>query len=961
MKTFLHYVAQDIIKKYGNNLSNIAVVFPNKRASLFLNNELARLSEKPIWSPAYITISDLFRQHTNLQTANPLKLVCVLYKVFQKITGSSESLDHFYGWGQLMITDFDDIDKNMADADKVFANLNDYHEFDDISYLTPEQEEILKRFFSNFSNDHNSELKKRFLNIWSNFRNIYHSFNEALAEEGLAYEGQLYRTVVEVGNLEFKYDKYLFVGFNMMQRVEQELCNQLQKANKAAFYWDFDKYYLNPKRQGNTITSGAGHYISQYLKYYPNELDNMEEDIYDNLAKSKDINYVSATTENIQARYISKWLLENNRYKAGKRTAIVLADESLLQTVIHCIPNEVEKVNITTGYPLAQSPITGFVKQLIGLQTLGYRKDLDKYRLHWVQILLHHPYIKYVSEESKEIFCELEEKKTFYLSKEQLGKDENLRMLFSTPYSNDDSKLSTNSKLLHWIIDMLRIVGTGIGMSQDNDDPLAEESIFRMYTLLNSMVALVDSKELDVDMITLEKLINQVIQSTTIPFHGEPAEGIQIMGVLETRNLDFDHVLVLSCNEGNLPKGVNDNSFIPYAIRRAYGLTTVDNKVSIYSYYFHSLLQRAGDITLVYNNATSDGQTGEMSRFMLQMMVESGHRINKLNIVAQQTPQHTLPEEIKKTPEIMSIINSMNSLSPTAINSYIRCQLRFYYRYLQQIKEPENNDNEMNNAFFGSIFHRVAELFYEPYLKNQQLIQKEDIDRALKNKVLIDAYVEQAFREILFKVSKDTHVEYNGLQLINRQVIKDYFIKQLKIDQQLCPFRIRGLEKKVYEDFEINVPTGKKTIRIGGSIDRLDELERPGKQPVVRVVDYKTGTSNSANVKSIEEVFTDENLKNHTDYYLQAMLYSLIVRDQEKENLPVCPALVFIQKQGTDDADCILRINKEPIYDIATYSDEYREGLIKVVSDIFNQELTLHPTDNITRCTNCPYKALCMQ
>ena len=169
MKTFLHYVAQDIIKKYGNNLSNIAVVFPNKRASLFLNNELARLSEKPIWSPAYITISDLFRQHTNLQTANPLKLVCVLYKVFQKITGSNESLDHFYGWGQLMITDFDDIDKNMADADKVFANLNDYHEFDDISYLTPEQEEILKRFFSNFSNDHNSELKKRFLNIWSNF------------------------------------------------------------------------------------------------------------------------------------------------------------------------------------------------------------------------------------------------------------------------------------------------------------------------------------------------------------------------------------------------------------------------------------------------------------------------------------------------------------------------------------------------------------------------------------------------------------------------------------------------------------------------------------------------------------------------------------------------------------------------------------------------------------------------
>ena len=958
MNTFLHYVAKDIIQKYGNNLSKIAVVFPNKRASLFLNNELARLTDKPIWSPAYITISELFRQHSELQTANPLKLVCVLYRVFQKVTGSNESLDHFYGWGQLMITDFDDIDKNMADADKVFANLSDYHEFDDVSYLTPEQEEILKRFFSNFSSEHNSELKKRFLNIWSNFREIYHSFNETLAEEGLAYEGQLYRKVVEEGCLDLKYDKYLFVGFNMMQKVEQELCNKLQKEGKAAFYWDFDKYYLNPKKQGINMSSGAGHYISQYLEYYPNELDNMDEEIYDNLAKNKDISYVSATTENIQARYISKWLLEKERYKAGKRTAIVLADESLLQTVIHCIPKEVEKVNITTGYPLAQSPITGLVKQLISLQTLGYRKDLDKYRLHWVQILLHHPYIKYISEKSQEIFDDLNSQKTFYLSKEQLGKDDNLKLLFSNAYSNDDSKLTTNSKLLHWIIDVLRIVGTGIGLAEESNDPLAEESIFRMYTLLNSMVALVDDKELDVDLITLEKLINQVVQSTSIPFHGEPAEGIQIMGVLETRNLDFDHVIVLSCNEGKLPKGINDNSFIPYAIRRAYGLTTIDNKVSIYSYYFHSLLQRAGDITLVYNNATSDGQTGEMSRFMLQLMVESGHKINKLNIVAQQTPQHSLPEGIKKTPEIMNIINEINRLSPTAINTYIRCQLRFYYRYLQRIKEPENDDNEMNNAFFGSIFHRVAELFYEPYYKNKQLIQKEDIDRALKNKPLIDACVEQAFREILFKVSKNTHVEYNGLQLINRQVIKDYFIKQLKIDQQLCPFRIRGLEKSVYEDFDIK---GTRIVKIGGSIDRLDELERPGKQPVIRVVDYKTGTNNSTNVKSLEEVFTDENLKNHTDYYLQAMLYSLIVRDQSKENLPVSPALVFIQKQGTDNADCTLRINKEPIEDIATYSDEYREGLINVVSDIFNPELTLQPTEDINRCANCPYKALCMQ
>lgn len=346
MKSFLHFVAEDIIKKYGTNLSRIAVVFPNKRAALFLNEELARLVDKPIWSPTYITISDLFRNHSDKTVGEQIKLICDLHKTYNECTGIDESLDLFYGWGQLMLADFDDIDKNMADPEKVFANLKDIHEFDDISYLSDSQKDMLKRFFSNFSEDQNSEIKRKFLTLWSNFGNIYDNYKSRLALQNIAYEGALYREVVETKDLDFKYDNYLFVGFNMMQKVEQEMCSRLLKLGRAKFYWDFDDYFMKSR---GIVGHEAGTYIKQYLKYFPNELDISNHEIYNNLEDKKDITYLSTTTENIQARYISKWLTDNDRYKDGKLTAIVLADEKLLQTVIHCIPSEVENVNITTG------------------------------------------------------------------------------------------------------------------------------------------------------------------------------------------------------------------------------------------------------------------------------------------------------------------------------------------------------------------------------------------------------------------------------------------------------------------------------------------------------------------------------------------------------------------------------------------------------------------------------------
>ena len=883
---FLEHVAEDLLSKYGTNLSRVAVVFPNKRASLFLNDHLARLAGRPVWSPAYITISDLFRSHSQLKVADPILLVCELYKSFTLCTGIDETLDHFYGWGQLLLSDFDDLDKNMGPADKVFANLRDIHELDDVSYLTDEQREMIRRFFSNFSEDHNSELKERFLRLWCHIGDIYRHFNDQLASRQLAYEGALYRQVVNDPDIQFEYDTYAFVGFNHLHQVEQTLFRRLDEAGKAVFYQDTDE---EPPR---------------------------------------DLTFISAPTENIQARYISEWLTPE-RIADGRRTAIVLCNEALLQAVVHCLPDSVEKVNVTTGYPLLQTPIASLVSQLINLQVNGWSLKTNSFRRHWLEAVQRHPYAALL------------------------------------PDDYAAHRYTDNGPLLRWLLVIIRTIASADDSSLFTFHfSLHAESCFRMYTILNRVSDLVDSGVLTVDTITLQRLVAQLIQSTTIPFHGEPAEGIQVMGVLETRNLDFDHVLLLSCNEGNMPRGVNDTSFIPYAIRKAYGLTTVDQKVAIYQHYFHRLLQRAKDVTIVYNNATTDGQRGEMSRFMLQLMVSRTSTINYKSLKAgQKTLLHT-PPTITKTTEVMQHLHNRLSggISPTAISNYLRCQLRFFYRYVCDIQDTNDNEDELiDNRLFGNIFHKAAQLLYEPFGRRE--ITAFDLDSLLKNVVDIERAVDEAIKIELFHIEDPARPmpPLDGLQLINREVIIKYVRQLVELDRRLTPFTILGLERYVYLDIpatHIGSSDTLSKLRIGGIIDRVDSIADPETgEDRIRVVDYKTGSHRLKALPDVAAIFDPAHIPDHSDYYLQAFLYSHIVAQHSRR--AVSPALLFIQHAGSDDYDPTLCLGREPVRDIATVADEYIQLLIQTISEIFNEDLALSPTDDLDRCANCPYAPLC--
>ena len=882
MKTFLEYVAEDIINKYGTNLSRTAVVFPNKRAALFLNEHLVRLAGKPIWSPSYITISELFRRHTQLVTGDQIKLICDLYKTYTEVTESDETLDHFYGWGQVMLADFDDIDKNMADANKVFCNLRDLHELDDVSYLSPEQVETLKLFFSNFSEDKTTELKKRFMKIWSRFGDIYRLYNERLEAQGIAYEGALYRKVATDDSVDFDFDRYIFVGFNVLQRVEQLLFSKLQKMGKAKFYWDFDDYYLATKK-GHVNPSEAGHYIKQYLPYFTNELDTSDADIYRNFRKAKKITYASATTEDVQARYVGQWLKEGNRINDGRKTAVVMCDEALLQSVIHSIPEEVNDINVTTGYPLQQTHFASLLEDIAAQHT----EDYD------------------------------------------------------------------NKQLLEWAIAMLKLMAQGHantnGETTGQDNQLTSEALFRTYTVVNRLLELVNNGDLDVDRRTMMRLYGEIVRTTSIPFHGEPVVGVQFMGVLETRNLDFEHLLVLSCNEGNMPKGVNDTSFIPYNVRKAHGLTTIDNKVSIYAYYFYRLMQRAEDITIVYNNAADVTSTGEMSRFMLQMLVESGHDIERLALSLPQEAGSTTCQDEKKTKEVMERLHkrfdkqrnperTTPMFTPSSLNIYQKCPKRFYYRYVAEIIEPEDDadDGKIDAPTFGNIFHDAVQKIYERVIAayKSRTIQPQTLKQLLAN----DAYIKGVVDDIMHPV--------NGIQLINASVIITYIKQLLKIDSRLAPFTILGLENVVMKDINVKTAEGQLTTTIGGRIDRMDCVTCADGVRRIRVIDYKTGKNN----------------KKNDGYILQSFIYSLLVDESpimNPEKLEVSPALLYIQHSAGKDFDPTVVYEKEKVTDVSKFREEFMNTVEQIIAEIFNPEQPFACTDDKTACTHCPYSNLC--
>lgn len=972
---FLEHVARDLYGKYGNDLSHVTIVFPNKRASLFLKEHLSRLTQQPLWCPEITTISDLFREHSKLIVADDIKLICDLWHCFTSYPENDESLDKFFAWGKVLLSDFDDIDKSMANAQGVFANLSDLHSYDTADYLTEPQIEVLKHFFQDFNEEQTTYLKKKFLQLWNRLGDIYNDFRQRLAKQGLTYEGALYREVVEDEEVDFGDNTYAFVGFNALQKVEYQLFKRLRQAGKAIFYWDFDHYYMPAK--DSKQAHEAGELLKTFVDEFGNEFDN-DSDIYDQFEKEKDITFIGATTDSMQGRYVNQWLENEQRVKAGNRSAVVLCNEGLLPTVLHSIPGNVTDINITTGFPLMQTAAASLVKQLTELAFQG-RAGNNKYRQQFVLTLLSHPYAPYIVPDASELRLHLVTDHIYFPTREELQKDDGTRLLFrDTGISQTkDREYDANREVNQWMLDILRQVAM-TAQQNKQEEPLTHESLFRAYTLLNRLQNLFDQDELKIDTITYQRLLQELVATTTIPFHGEPAIGLQVMGVLETRNLDFDHLLVLSCNEGNMPRGIDTPSFIPQSIRKAFGLTTIDMKVGIYAYYFYRMLQRASDITIMYGNAADDKHTGEKSRFMLQLLVEGRHDIKRQALITTQKPTITERYGIEKSEKVMECLNAMSKLSPTAINSFLRCPLLFFYKYVANIKEPEEETTDIDHRTFGSIFHDSIQFIYDeisgvdrekidtkhPFANAGVVIHPQQIDNVLKDPSVIERNLDKAFMKNLFKPKDNKQLpEYNGLQLINRKVLIRYLQQLMAIDKELAPFTIRGHEGDIFSTIEVTTSLGTRKMKIGGRIDRLDEVE-DDKGRRIRVVDYKTGylNKNSLSLNGMEEVFMSEKISAHSDYFLQTMLYSMLVSRDEEVNpnhLPVSPVLLFIQKAKDEKYSPVLQFNKKDILNISEYNADFEKRLSELVAHILEPNEPFQPTSDKDTCFYCAYKAIC--
>lgn len=957
MESFLKLVAADLYKHTEGNLAHTAVVFPNKRAGLFFNEYLAQESDSPIWSPAYVSISELFRSLSPWEVGDPVKLVCELYKIFRRETQSTETLDDFYFWGEMLISDFDDADKNKVDTDKLFSNLQDLRNImDDYTFIDDEQEEAIRQFFQNFSIERRTALKERFISLWDVLGNIYKGFRESLASQNIAYEGMMYRHVIEHLDVDkLPYEKYVFVGFNVLSKVEHTLFTQLKDAGKAVFYWDYDEFYMKENRQA--VTHEAGEFIRRNLRDFPSPLSG---ELFKNLSKPKEVHYIASSTENAQARYLPQWI-RNNLTTPEKETAVVLCNEALLQPVLHSLPAEVKHVNITMGFPLSQTPVYSFLIALLELHTHGFNFKSGRYTFQSVVTLLKHPYTRQLTGQAELLEKELTRNNRFYPLPGELGKDEFLTRLF-TPLSGNLNLCIRLSETLQQVASIYQANTSG---TEDTDafNQLYRESLFKAYTTINRFRTLIEEDELTVQSETFRRLLVKVLSATNIPFHGEPAIGMQVMGVLETRNLDFRHLVLLSVNEGQLPKSGGDSSFIPYNLRKAFGMTTIEHKIAVYAYYFYRLLQRAERITLMYNTSSDGLNRGEWSRFMLQFLIEWPHPITRQFLEAGQSPQGTSPITVEKTPDVMRRMQSLFDVranpkakfSPSALNYYLDCPLKFYYRYVAGLSAPDEVSAEIDSATFGSIFHYAAEHIYKDLTTHGKVINKEALETLLRNEVKLQDYVDTAFKKLFFNVPQNEKPEYNGVQLINSAVIARYLKQLLQNDLRYAPFTFIASEMEVDEPIDIQTPKGVIKSRIGGIIDRMDS-----KDGTLRIVDYKTG-GDADTPPHVESLFIPD--KKRSNYVFQTFLYAAIMC-RKQPTMKIAPALLYIHRAATETYSPVIQMGeprkpKEAVEDFSKYEKEYRERLQGLLEEIFNPEKSFTQTEIIEKCTYCDFKALC--
>lgn len=980
MQTFLEEVSQKILEKYPANWEQLTVVFPNRRAGLFFQQILLRNAEHPGWAPRIITFEDFVSELSGLRTPDQLTLLFLIYRIFVKESGSRETFDHFYFWGDLLLQDFDAIDKALVKTSDLFTNLKDLKELEaNYDYLTDNQRKAITRFWQNFSHGQSTSSKENFLRFWSILERVYTSFTHKLQTKEWAYEGYMLRQLaqrIDSGTLHSDFKQLVFVGMHALAPAEEKLIKWFIKEQQADVYWDIDEYYVrHPHHE-------AGTFFRRYQRdsIWKETLPNpVPQQFYNRIPRK-----VQAIGVNLlvgQAKYVGDILKQLSQQQpfVPEKTVVVLPDENLLFPLLHSLPKEIDRVNVTMGYPVRSTALYSLVEHALVLQEKKrFNSAIAQFEFHHSQVLslLRHPYIRQLSPDvSDDLGQKIEKRNQVYVSERTLSQHPLFETIFSPVTRVEDT--------FDYLIQLLQ----RMYQSQEDHDPatepfveplLEQELSYQLSIQVHRLKALAQENQFALTPQLAVRIFRQMMQGLRLPFAGEPLGGLQIMGVLETRNLDFDNVIILSLNEGVYPKSEAPNTFIPGNLRRGFGLSTVDEQDAIYAYTFYRLLHRAKNVYLLYNTADSVGQQGEMSRFLYQLLYESDANTDgsvqfptsKGDLTVSQqnlgNPVQTVPPHpiiIKKDSDVLQQLlrytrqanrPPRRSLTPSALNTYLDCRLKFYYKYVVDLREPEVVQEEVDPAVFGNLLHRVMELVYQSVVSDQNRSITAEVVKELKENQLAKS-VTLAFREH-YGGKEETSFELEGRNLIVHDVVLKMAQQIMMMDEAYAPFDIISLERDEGRGYfwETTVKDNKgkaTTVSLRGIIDRIDR-----KGDIIRVLDYKTGRDEK-HAKDLPSLF-DRDEKQRNKAAFQALFYALLYRQHSHES-GIVPGLINAKDLFNQDFDARIFVGKEVVSDFTTWEEPFISELHTLLLELFDPTSSFDQTDDLRKCSMCPYAKLC--
>ncbi|MGM9760159.1 MAG: PD-(D/E)XK nuclease family protein, partial [Parabacteroides sp.] len=946
-------------QQYRAEISRLVFVFPNRRAGLFFQKYLSELSDKPLFSPSILTINDLFFQLSGKQTVDRISALFTLYHVYQQVSGSTEHFDEFLYWGEMLLGDFDDVDKYMVDAERLFTNVTDLRSIgDEADYLTEEQIRAIRSFWSSFHPKSDSDGQKQFLALWEILYPLYRNFQMALAAEGKGYEGMIFRDVVERlrqdEGMEFPFEKVIFVGLNALSVVETALLTELQKRGVADFYWDYASDKLTD------TDNRASYFARMNLDRFPSSWSLPAESL-----EQPEVEVIGVSSGIGQAKQVYELLhAETWQPEQALRTAVVLPDERLLVPLLTSLPESICRVNVTMGYPLASTPVATLIEYMLALQQhIRYVEGHHQFSYRDVLPILNHQYVyRTAPKQIAALIAEITVNNRIWIPLETVACTPLLMKLFVCCQEVE--------RFVDYLLEVLVELNRSLEETLEEDGEIEDETalsvsptaveqefIFHYFATVNRMKEVMRDSQVEMRLDTYFRLLKRMAETVTIPFQGEPLSGLQVMGVLETRALDFERVIILSMNDGIFPMKKAANSFIPYNLRRGFGLPTYEHQDSVWAYHFYRLISRASRVSLLYDTRSTGLQTGEVSRFVHQLRYHYEFPVRQKWVVYDVSSSKSPEWSVPKRPDVMARLQAFlksgkRALSASAINCYLDCPLKFYFAVLEDMREEETVNETIENDLFGSILHKVMEILYKPLCGKQ--VTADLLRKIMAGEQELTEAIAQAFACEYFK--SETVRPLIGQNYLIGEMIRHYVKKVLERDCQLTPFRYVQSERIIWAS--VPIQDGEQQVQLKGFIDRLDLV-----QDTLRIVDYKSGKKTTV-FNQLEDLF-DRECPDRPAAIFQVFLYAWMCRQSaELKQTEIRPALYCMRSlfDSAFNPAIMRRLDRSRTESVERFSDyaaDFERLLTQCLEEIFSPDIPFTQSCNGEACLFCSFKQIC--